>query len=61
MADNDKVEVEVTDLKTLIALVKHQTELIEALEEVVSENHLEALEKISMLAEGGLGFSVYES
>lgn len=47
----ESVQTEVTKLEGML----------ESLEEIVQENHLELMERLNDIAEGGTGFTTFES
>ena len=51
----------VADIKDLKDGVRQLEEALEALHDLITYNHAETLEKIVNLAEGGQGFSTYDS
>lgn len=51
----------VADIKDLKDGVRQLEEALEALHDLITDNHAETLEKIDNLAEGGQGFSTYDS
>lgn len=55
------MEIDPETFAALVASVKRNEEMLEALEELINDNHQETLEKLSDLADGGLGFSTFES
>lgn len=48
-------------LEQVKANVELLEEMLESLQELITENHTELLEKLDNLAEGGRGFSTFES